>query len=136
MDSDSAHSSIEPSGGGDSVAAQWNLLRTEQTYYRRFLDHDLIEAVYAHPRLRVLFPFTSVATLHLSRCTRYPFSFDIPCVVSDYGGGFDVIRTPKMVAGPRMIGVGVTVSEAVALIAAHLPHGCGPAIEATAENLR
>ncbi|MFB8003572.1 DUF6193 family natural product biosynthesis protein [Nocardia sp. NPDC056000] len=135
MDSDNTHSPIELSGGGDSVAAQWNLLRTEKTYYRRFLDHDLIEAVYAHPRLRVLFPFTSVTTLHLSRCTRYPFSFDIPCVVSDNAGGFDVIRTPQMAAGPRMIGVGVSVADAVALIAAHLPHGCGRAIEGTAENL-
>lgn len=90
----------------------------------------------AHPQLRVLFPFTSVTVLHLSRCTRYQFSLDVPCVVPDGTGRFEVMRTPNMVTGPRMIGVSVTAAEAVALIAAHLPERCGPAIDGTAENLR
>ncbi|GAB3203450.1 DUF6193 family natural product biosynthesis protein [Nocardia tengchongensis] len=136
VDSDSAHSPTEPSAGGNSVAAQWDLLRNDETYYRRFLDHDLVEAVYAHPQLGVLFPFTSVTVLHLSRCTRYPFSFDVPCVVPDFTGTFKVMRTHNMVTGPKMIGVGVTAAEAVTLIAAHLPEGCGPAIDGTAEDLR
>ncbi|MGW3543159.1 DUF6193 family natural product biosynthesis protein [Nocardia niigatensis] len=34
-----------------------------------------------------------------------------------------------------MIGVGETAAEAVALIASHLPAGCGSAIDGTAENL-
>lgn len=114
VNSDSTRSPTEPSDDGNSVAAQWDLLRTDQTYYGRFLDHGLVEAVFAHPRLRALFPFTSVTVLHLSRCTRYPFSFDVPCVASDGTGRFDVMRTPNMPAGPRMIGVGVTAAAAVA----------------------
>ncbi|MFE3060824.1 DUF6193 family natural product biosynthesis protein [Nocardia sp. NPDC059239] len=132
--SDSAHSSTGSSDEGITVAAQWDLLRNHEYY--RFLDKGLIEAVCAHPQLRVLFPFTSVTILHLSRCTRYPFSLDVPCVVRKGTGQYEVLRTPNMPTGPRIVGVTETAAEAVALIASHLPAGCGPAIDGTAEDLR
>ncbi|MFC9440413.1 DUF6193 family natural product biosynthesis protein [Nocardia sp. NPDC057030] len=115
----------------DPVAARWAFLRTQ----RPDLDHRLIEAAYAQPRLRMLFPATSVSTtLILSRCTRYPFSFDVPSVCST-GGKYYVLRGRYMPEGPKTIAVVDMAEDAVALAVAHLPEGCGPAIIGTYQDL-
>ncbi|MFE3953713.1 DUF6193 family natural product biosynthesis protein [Nocardia sp. NPDC059091] len=118
--------------GGGPVEAKWDFYRTH-AYYPY---HDLIEAAYAEPQLRMLFPYSSTWILNLSRCIRYPFSMDVPCIRPVGTGKFEVRRTPNMPAGPSVITVADSAEDAVALVAANLPENCGPAIDGTIEDLR
>lgn len=89
----------------------------------RWGDPDVIEAAYAEPSLRQLFPFPSHGCLTFHRNTDFPWSNDLPFIA----GG-----TPYKVyaAGyAELIGETATPQEAAALVVAHLPNDCGPAIE-------
>jgi hypothetical protein len=91
----------------------------------------LVEAAYAQPRLRVLFPFTSHHDLHFSRCTGYPYSRDVPFIQHLPSGRY-------LVSGPlrgSVIGEADDPAGAVALVVASLPVGCGPTVAGTAEDL-
>ncbi|MFF3226012.1 DUF6193 family natural product biosynthesis protein [Nocardia suismassiliense] len=113
---------------GDPVETHWKSYRRTQVPY---IDHDLIEAAYAQPRLRVLFPYTSHETLHLSRCTRFPYTHDIPGITPLRDGTYQV-SWPR----PRsIIGHADTPSEAVRLVVDHLPDDCRAAVDATAVEL-
>ncbi|MFB8277323.1 DUF6193 family natural product biosynthesis protein [Nocardia colli] len=113
---------------GDPVETKWNLYRRTQAPH---IDHDLIEAAYAQPRLRMLFPYTSHETLHLSRCTRFPFTHDLPAIIPRSDGTYQVI-SPR----PRSpIGQATTPTDAVELLLNHLPDNCQPAADATAVEL-
>ncbi|MFH8471458.1 DUF6193 family natural product biosynthesis protein [Streptomyces sp. NPDC018000] len=99
-------------------------------------EDDLINpamprAAYADPRLRELFPLVSHGALYLSRCTRFPWDQDVGTLFPRAGGGFMVIRQ----SDGTILGEPETVEEAVALIVANLPEGCGPAIDGTADDL-
>ncbi|MER5428168.1 DUF6193 family natural product biosynthesis protein [Streptomyces sp. NPDC002588] len=83
----------------------------------------LLEAAAAHPLTRRLYPFTSHFTLCLGSRTRYPYDVRAPAVTPMSDGRFRVHRL--RVAAP--IGHTDTAEEAVALVAAHLPDGLGPA---------
>ncbi|WP_406399846.1 DUF6193 family natural product biosynthesis protein [Streptomyces sp. NBC_00879] len=77
------------------------------------------------------FPIISHGSLHLSRCTQFPWTRDVPALYRRQGGGFTVIRLSDGVT----LGETETVEEAVKLIVANLPEGCGPAIIGTADDL-
>ncbi len=113
---------------GDPVETQWKMYREARSPY---IDHALIEAAYARPRLRMLFPYTSHEELHLSRCTRFPFTRDLPAVVPVRGGSYRVIWPGRQLD----IGHTRTPSEAVDLVENHLPNDCRPAVDATAAEL-
>ncbi|MFF3411392.1 DUF6193 family natural product biosynthesis protein [Streptomyces sp. NPDC002742] len=117
---------------GDAVEAQWTSYRHTTA---RHMDHELIEAAYAQPQLRALFPFHSHRTLNFSRCTGFPYTRDIP-VITPASGSYRVTwwhtRSPH---GPADIGEADIPDDAVALVVALLPHNCGPAVAGTAEDL-
>ncbi|MGY2062711.1 DUF6193 family natural product biosynthesis protein, partial [Nocardia gipuzkoensis] len=55
--------------------------------------------------------------------------------VCSTGGKYRVLRNHDMPDGAKEIGLVYTPEDAVSLIVAHLPDGCGPAIVGTAEDL-
>ncbi|MEV5831578.1 DUF6193 family natural product biosynthesis protein [Spirillospora sp. NPDC052242] len=117
---------------GEAVEAQWAIYRTTSA---RHVDHDLIEAAYARPRLRALFPFHSHRTLNFSRCTGFPYTHDIPVIDPRPDGTYRVAwwrdRSPD---GPA-IGEADNPQDATALVHASLPDDCGPAIAGTGHDL-
>ncbi|MFE9635835.1 DUF6193 family natural product biosynthesis protein [Streptomyces sp. NPDC006463] len=95
------------------------------------IDPAMVRAAYAQPRLRVLFPGVSHGILHLSRCTGYPASHDVPLVHPLAAGGFQVTGR----AGEGVLGEVATLEAAFALVVAHLPEGSGPAVLGTKDDL-
>lgn len=83
----------------------------------------------AEPKLRQLFPFTSMNRFCFSRCTGYPFTRDTPHVVPLGGDEYEVISSSG-----ESLGRG-NAADAVALAVAALPPNCGPAMPGTAEQL-
>ena len=110
---------------GDAPQVKWQILHDSPHLPEL---HPLVDAAMAQPRLRALFPYTSLATLHLSRCTGYPYTTDLPYVQPLSDGRFQVVEP----AGLHHTAVGA--AEAVALLLAALPHDCGPAVAGTAEQ--
>jgi hypothetical protein len=95
----------------------------------------LIEAAMKQPELAQLFPFTSMNSLHFSRTTGYPFTSDCPCAIPIGNNRFRAYKARS--AEERMakvIGEG-TAEEVVAMLVAHLPPNCGPAVDGTADDL-
>jgi hypothetical protein len=130
---------------GRSVEYQWELLQRiwiecEQTAADPSLSpRPLIEAARKHPRLAQLFPYTSLIWLHFSRTTGFPFTTDCPYARAMGNGRFQVYAPlSAMAAGQAtedaVIGEG-DLDEALALLAAHLPENCGPAVDGTANDL-
>ncbi|MFJ3902828.1 DUF6193 family natural product biosynthesis protein [Streptomyces sp. NPDC090025] len=117
---------------GTAVEAKWEIYRRSTAPH---VDHDLIEACYAQPRLRALFPFHSHRSLTFSRCTGFPYTHDVP-VVTPVAGKYRVTwwrtRSPQ---GPADIGEADNPRDSVAMVVARLPHGCGPAVAGTADDL-
>ncbi|MBF6302650.1 hypothetical protein IU459_34700 [Nocardia amamiensis] len=113
---------------GDPVETRWKLYRQTRA---RHIDHDLIEAAYAQPRLRMLFPYTSHGSLRLSRCTRFPFTHDLPVIIPLSDGTYQVTWPKRR----SHIGHAGTPPEAVSLLVNHLPADCRPAVDATAVEL-
>jgi Family of unknown function (DUF6193) len=92
---------------------------------------ELLDAAYAEPRLRRLFPWTGMGELHFSRCTGKRWTWDIPYIQPVAGGGY-------WVSGPsrdQTVGPAASAREAVAMVVARLPPGCGPAFVGTPEEL-
>ncbi|MFH8656168.1 DUF6193 family natural product biosynthesis protein [Streptomyces afghaniensis] len=82
----------------------------------------LIEAAYAEPALRALYPFTSHWALRFSTTTRPGLTFTGPCLTAGSDGMYGVGRgfvTPDL-------GLFTTAREAVALAVRRLPTGLGP----------
>ena len=88
-----------------------------------------VAAAAAEPKLRQLFPFTSLNRFCFSRCTGYPFTHDTPTVVPRGGDEYEVIGSSG-----ESLGRG-NAAHAVALAIAALPPNCGPAVPGTAEQL-
>lgn len=94
------------------------------------IDKDLVEAAYANPALRSLFPMVSHGSLQFSRCTRFPWSQDLPSIFPLDGERFRVLRLHEpQGSGRERIGAAFTAQEAVEIAAAHLPVGWGPAVD-------
>ncbi|WP_160161662.1 DUF6193 family natural product biosynthesis protein [Embleya hyalina] len=117
---------------GTAVETMWTIYRQTAAGH---VDHDLIEAAYAEPQLRALFPFHSHRSLNFSRCTGFPYTHDVP-VITPADGKYRVTwwktRSPQ---GPADIGETDNPRDAVALVLAHLPSDCGPAAAGTADDL-
>ncbi|MFF3403780.1 DUF6193 family natural product biosynthesis protein [Streptomyces sp. NPDC002659] len=107
---------------GHAVATAWRLM-LEKHPGAQLTDSELTAAAHAQPRLQKLFPIASHGWLHFSRCTRDPFSHDLP-KVGPVDGGWRVYA-----ADARTIGDVATAVEAAALVVAHLPDDIGPAVE-------
>ena len=88
-----------------------------------------VTAAAAEPKLRQLFPFTSLNRFCFSRCTGYPFTRDTPHVVPLGRDQYEVISSSG-----ESLGRG-NAADAVALTVAALPPNCGPAVPGTAEQL-
>ncbi|MGW0803621.1 DUF6193 family natural product biosynthesis protein [Nonomuraea sp. NPDC002799] len=116
---------------GDAVAAKWVSYRTTSASH---VDHDLIEAASTQPLLRALFPFHSHRTLNFSRCTGFPYTHDIPVITPRTDGTYRVTWRDRSPDGPA-IAEADTPHEAVAVVIAHLPDNCGPAVAGTANDL-
>ncbi|MCT9010270.1 DUF6193 family natural product biosynthesis protein [Streptomyces rhizosphaerihabitans] len=118
---------------GTKVETAWASYRQTPALH---VDHFLIEAAYDQPQLRALFPFHSHRSLGFSRCTEFPHTHDVP-VVTPVNGKYRVTwwRTRGPHDGPAGIGEADNPQDAVALVVAHLPPECGPAVVGTAEDL-
>ncbi|MEV6425728.1 DUF6193 family natural product biosynthesis protein [Streptomyces sp. NPDC051662] len=58
-----------------SVETGWQAVRNDGR-----VRTELLEAAYAEPCLRQLFPWTGMGELHFSRCTAWRWTWDIPCI--------------------------------------------------------
>lgn len=104
------------------VEKTWRLLLERDPSARRG-DPAVIEAASAEPRLRALYPFPSHGCLTFHRNTDFPWSNDLPFIAGEapykvYASGY-----------AEILGEAATPQEAAALLVAHLPDDCGPAIE-------
>ncbi|MFF8787830.1 DUF6193 family natural product biosynthesis protein [Streptomyces sp. NPDC015125] len=126
------HGNIEPQAS-NVVAAKWQKARETSD---ELIDPVMVEGAYANAHLRALFPLISHGSLHFSRCTKFPWTNDVPSIYPASGGGFRVIRMNEPVGSSRQIvGEVDSAEEAAALVVAHFPPGCGPAIDGTADDL-
>jgi hypothetical protein len=89
----------------------------------------LVVASRSSKEVRQLFPYTSLVSLHLSRCTGYPFSGDCPYAVPTQEGQYQVFD-----ASGKVVGIG-DAGHAVQLLIDHLPPNWGPATKGTADDL-
>ena len=82
-------------------------------------------------RAAELYPFTSHNILNFSRCTGIcRTSGDIPGISPEPDGRYRVLRDHLR----SNLGIG-SAEEAVAIVIAHLPPNCGPAVSGTADDL-
>lgn len=81
------------------------------------------------PKLRQLFPYTSLNRFCFSRCTGYPFTYDMPFVQPQLDGSYNVHGCDGAVVGAG------DASTAVHLVIANLPPNCGPAMRGTSETI-
>ncbi|MEV0371090.1 DUF6193 family natural product biosynthesis protein [Streptomyces sp. NPDC050636] len=117
----------------DAVAIKWQRVRAASD---ELIDHAMVEAAYANPRLRMLFPNISHGSLHFSRCIKFPWTNDVPSIYPRSGGGFRVVRMNEPVgSNHQLAGDADSAEDAAALVVAHLPPCCGPAIDGTADDL-
>lgn len=105
--------------------SEWQSLRQEAAeldYAWRPSYQALIEAAYAEPALRALYPFTSHWALRFSATTRPDLTVVGPFLAAGSDGTYSLGRgivTPDL-------GQFATAHEAVALAVQHLPSGLGP----------
>jgi hypothetical protein len=117
----------------EAVAAQWQIVLDMDP---QLLNPEFSRAAFAEPRLRMLYPLVSHGSLQFSRCTKFPWSRDIPALFRRARGGFTVLRLNEPVGSDRQtVGESETVEEAIRLIVENLPPGCGPAVTGTADDL-
>ncbi|MEU6394363.1 DUF6193 family natural product biosynthesis protein [Streptomyces sp. NPDC046939] len=108
------------------VEAGWQAVRDDGR-----VRAELIEAAYAQPCLRQLFPWTGMGELHFSRCTKWRWTWDIPYIQPTAEGAY-------WVSGPareESVGPAATAHEAIAMVVGRLPAHCGPAFAGTPEEL-
>ncbi|WDV56214.1 DUF6193 family natural product biosynthesis protein [Streptomyces coeruleorubidus] len=105
--------------------SEWQGMRQEAgelEYAWQETYQALIEAAYAEPALRALYPFTSHWSLRFSTTTRPRLTVIGPCLTAGSDGTYGVGRgfiTPDL-------GLFTTAHEAVALAVRRLPTGLGP----------
>lgn len=121
---DPAHSGLMPihpdaADFARQTENEWQDLRTEASelpYPWAPAYRSLIEAAYAAPELRALYPFTSHWALRFSTTTRPELTLTGPCLTANGDGTYGVgtgFLTPNL-------GLFATPSEAVALAVRHL----------------
>ncbi|MFJ1709958.1 DUF6193 family natural product biosynthesis protein [Kitasatospora sp. NPDC088346] len=124
-------SSEGPGTGADPVAEAWEEVRRQAEIGE--VDKELVEAAHADPVIGVLFPMVGHGSLQLSRCTKFPWSKDLPSVFPTLDGGFRIhrlyMRDKSWVADVS------TPQEAVRFVRDNIPEGCGPAIDGTPDQI-
>ncbi|MEU8110702.1 DUF6193 family natural product biosynthesis protein [Micromonospora sp. NPDC048947] len=100
------------------VESEWRHLRTEAAEVDWPEYHALVEAAYAEPKLRRLYPFTSHWSLRFSTSTRPSLSRDV-LVCLHPRRGKDYIVTMGFTG--QELGETATAEEAVSLAARNLP---------------
>ncbi|MGH3390275.1 MAG: DUF6193 family natural product biosynthesis protein [Actinomadura sp.] len=100
---------------GNPTQVKWEILRRSEGP----IDRSLIEAAYARSALRMLFPFSSHRSLNLSRCTRHPYSNELPVIYPLPGHRFTVFWRPRSPYGTGHIADADTAADAVAILIAH-----------------
>lgn len=116
--------SVEPSSRA-IVEAAWQAVRDDGR-----VRTELIDAAYAEPCLRELFPWTGMGELHFSRCTGQRWTWDIPYI--------QPTRDAYWVSGPsrsQTVGPADSAAQAVAMVIERLPANCGPAFLSAPEEL-
>ncbi|WP_323379242.1 DUF6193 family natural product biosynthesis protein [Streptomyces durbertensis] len=124
-------------GPAEAVTVRWRLLLAD---LRQEADRlaaarwtlALAETASVEPRLRRLYPLTSHWSLHFSTCTGFPYSWDVPFVAPLGGGRYRVCGPSR----GTVIGEAETAEQAIALVVAGLPVGCGPAVAGTSDGPR
>ncbi len=86
-----------------------------------------IVAAAEEPRLRQLYPYTSMMWLRLSRCTCYPYE-PVGAAVQGWGGRYWLFGADESNALP------MTAEDAVQAVVALLPDDCGPARMGSADR--
>lgn len=105
------------------VESEWRHLRKEAAEVNWPEYHALIEAAYAEPWLRQLYPFTSHWSLRFSTRTRPSLSRDVlVCLHAGRGKGYIV----TMGYMGQDLGEAATAEEAVSLAARNLPADLEP----------
>ncbi|MBY8877992.1 DUF6193 family natural product biosynthesis protein [Actinacidiphila acidipaludis] len=118
-------------GPADAVAVKWRQLRESlHGGVPSPTVRSLVEAAFAEPKLRQLYPFTSQRSLHFTTCTGYPFTWVVPFVDPLQDGRFRVCGPSRR----AVIGETDTAEEAVALVVRNLPADIGPAVAGTARD--
>ncbi|PHQ48054.1 hypothetical protein BLA24_31890 [Streptomyces cinnamoneus] len=126
-DNNSTHEAVE------IVAAAWQRVLAMD---ENLVDPKKTRLTYSYPELRVLYPLVSHGMLQLSRCTDFPWTADVPVIYRRVEGGYVVRRLDRPNgADDAIVGYTDTLEDAVALVAANLPPGCGPAIQGTPDDL-
>jgi len=105
------------------TASEWQHMLTEagETDWPEY--QALIEAAYAEPTLRALYPFTSHWILRFSTSTRPYLSTIPPCLSAPRGDGRYTVSTHLM---GEVIAQTTTAAEAVAAAVRHMPGSLGP----------
>lgn len=110
------------------VAAQWKSVLDDAATVGWPEYLSMVEAAYAEPRLRQLYPYTSHLVLRFSTTTGYPFSPDLVTLERWEGRPYTVRKTWYH---GDILGEVATADEAVALAVRHLPDNLGPAAAGT-----
>jgi len=105
------------------TASEWQHMRTEASEADWPEYQALIEAAYAEPALRALYPFTSHWTLRFSTSTRPYLTTLPPCLSAPRGGGRYTVSAHFM---GEVTAETSTADEAVATVMRQLPGGLGP----------
>jgi hypothetical protein len=113
---------------GDEVEQKWqSLLESIPKTYPEL--NEFVTEASQRPRLRQLFPYTSLNTFCFSRCTGYPYTKDLPIVVPVKDNAYEVISRDGQALGSG------NANWAANIVEASLPENCGPAVPGTAEDL-
>lgn len=122
-------------GPAEAVTVQWRLLLEGLHQESNRFAHarstlTVAQAAYDEPTLRQLYPFLSHGSLHLSTCTGFRYSWNVPFVDPLSDGRYRV-------GGPSrgiVIGEADTAPEAITMVVDGLPAGCGPAVAGAADD--
>ena len=101
-----------------AIASNWSYLRRDAEREGWPEHQTLIEAAYAHPRLRELHAFTSHWSLRLAASAAED-GRDLVCLEASQGGNFTV----RTAWSAQIIGQTTTAEEAVALAAGYVARG-------------
>lgn len=103
--------------------SEWQHMRAEAGEQNWPAYQALVEAAYAEPALRALYPFTSHWTLRFSATTRPGLTITGPCLLAL---GVEEYLVSKGFTGADPLARTTTAQEAVAAAVRHLPAGLGP----------
>lgn len=113
---------------GDEIKYTWNSLLNDPDHSEL---HPFIQIAIEDEILGKLFPFTSLSRLCFSRCTGYPYTYDLPIVCPVWGK--DNIFEVRLLDS-SLIGTG-NAKEALEIIKNIIPTNMGPAVKGTADDL-